>query len=278
MSEIYFPGLDEYYDKFSDAVKQSGKEREFTLKWGLNDLSDVHDILNNNVQGGYDSHRKSMLATPPGGSVLTIGPGMGFCVFLLSELYDFVYAAEPDKESCALLKAISDHYMLNNKEKAGQRVKILHAGLSITDDAVKYWETKRTLMKKRKVTGSILNFDIKGAVELRDTFHEKVSRIYLHKVLSSLSIACTFEEIVSICSLFLEEEGVMTWSEPEYIFTDILQVESPGTIENKLKAIFNKNNMNFNIINYKVSNYDGESYLDENWTLIKTWRQGNEKG
>ena len=272
MNEVYFPGLEEFYDRFVHAVKGSGKERDFILKWGLQALPEVHDILSNNVQGGYDSHRQSMLAVPVGGSVLTIGPGMGFCVFLLSEIYDFVFTAEPDEESCVLLEAISEHYITNKNRKASETVKIYHAGINITGDAVNYWETKRRLMKKRNVKGSILNFDIKGAGELRDTFREKVSRVYLHKVLSSLSIACTFEDVIAEITLLLDGKGVITWSEPSYIFTDILQVEPPDRIESKLKSIFDKHNMNVDIVEYEVSNRDGESSLTEKWTLIKVWR------
>lgn len=269
MNKMYFPGLDEFYSKFSEAVRQSGREKDFLLKWGLDGLDDVYDILINNVQGGYDSHRQSMLSAPPGGSVLTIGPGMGFCVFLLSELYDTVFVAEPDGESCSLLKSISEHYRTHKKQKAGDIVKIHHAGLAISDEAAAYWQTKRQLMKKRNLKGSILNFDIKGAKELRDTFQEKVSRIYLHKVLSSFSIACGFGDIISQCKLFLDEKGVITWSEPGYIFTDILQVEPGDTLENTLKEIFEKNGMDFNITAYDAANYDGDTPLDEQWTLIK---------
>lgn len=272
MNERYFPALDEFYNKFCAAVKRSGNEQRFVEKWGLNTLDDVYGILHNNVQGGYDSHKHTMLSARTGGSVLTIGPGMGFCVFLLSELYDTVFAAEPDEESCSLLKSISKHYPINGNKKAAEKVRIFHAGISITGEAITYWETKQQLLKKRKLKGSILNFNIKGAKELRDIFPEKVSRIYLHKVLSSLSVSAGFEYIISECCLFLKDDGELTWSEPGYIFNDILHVEPQDKMAHTLKQLFGKKNLNLEIKNYQVSERGEQTNIVENWTLLKAWR------
>ena len=271
MNEIYFPGIDEYYTRFCHAIKQSGQEQQFLTKWGLKSLSDAYDILNNNVQGGFESHKQTMFAGRTGGSIINIGPGMGFCVFLLSELFETVFVAEPDGENCALLEQIAEHYQTGKNQKASNIVKILHAGISITDDAVKYWDTKSKLMKKRNLKGSILNFNIKDAAELSIIFHEKVSRIYFHKVLSSLSIANSFENIIAQCSEFLQVEGEISWSEPAYIFDDILKVNKENTLENIIKSVFAKNNLKAALLNYEVSNHDKEtgSILVEKWTLIK---------
>ena len=272
INEPYFPGLDEFYNKFCSAVSQSGEEQRFLTKWGLNALSDVYNILSNNVQGGYESHKHSMLSIPPLGSVLSIGPGMGFCGFLLSELYDTVIVAEPDGENCALLEHISDHYITHKNKNAGRSMRILHAGLSITDEAVTYWKTKQQLMKKRHLKGSILNFDINGAAELAGVFHEKVSRIYLHKVLSSFSISGSFESIISACASFLADHGVLTWSEPGYIFKDILASgeSSEETLAHVIKPVFEKNHLELDIMDYRVSNRnnDMETSLVETWTLL----------
>ena len=135
MSAIYFPGLDEFHRNFCSAVTQSGKERDFTKKWGLHRLDDVYPLLSNNIQGGYESHRRTMLAAPVSGPVLNIGPGMGFCVFLLSELFDTVFVAEPDKENCTLLNNIAHHYETRKNKKADEIVTVYHAGLSITHGA-----------------------------------------------------------------------------------------------------------------------------------------------
>jgi len=271
MNKTYFPKLDEFYDKMSKAVIQSGIEPEFIKKWGLEQLADIYDILNNNVQGGYDSHKHTMLSTSTGGSVLNVGPGMGFCVFLLSELFNTVLVAEPDKENCALLASIARHYETHSHKNAHEIVKIYHAGIAITAEAVNYWNTKQELMKKRKLKGSILNFSIQGAGELRDLLHEKVSRVYLHKVLSSLSISTDFETIVSQCRLFLKEEGEITWSEPQYIFDDILQLNGKYTLNQAIKPIFEKNHMHFHLENYQLTNKNEETTPAniENWTLIK---------
>ncbi len=278
MNEIKFPEMDEFYDRFCTAVRESGAEQEFLTKWGQENLSDVYAILSNNVQGGYDSHKQSMLAGPTGGSVLNIGPGMGFCVFLLSGLYDSVFVAEPDGESCSLIEQVTAHFPVSGDRKASDVVTVFHGGLSISDDAVKYWDMKQQLMKKRKLKGSILNFDIKGARELGEVFDGKVSRIYLHKVLSSLSIAGRFENIIAQCVSFLEAGGVLTWSEPRYIFEDILSTENEGDNTNDLQGIltpvFDKLNMAFEIIDYMVSNTDRdtETVIEEKWTLIKITR------
>ncbi|UCH96076.1 MAG: hypothetical protein JSV88_04280, partial [Candidatus Aminicenantes bacterium] len=212
MNKTYFPKLDIFYDKFCKAVTRSGNERHFLKKWGLDCLSDIYHILSSNIQGGYDSHKQTMLASSINGSVLNLGPGMGFCVFLLTDLFEQVLVAEPDGENCLLLNSIANHYETHKGKKANEIVKVYHAGISITDEAINYWKAKQELMKKRKLKGSILNFSIEGASELRDIFHEKVSRVYLHKVLSSLSISTGFETVISECRLFLKDRGEITWS------------------------------------------------------------------
>jgi hypothetical protein len=277
MGKTYFPGLDEFYDKLSKAVTQSGIEQDFIKKWGLERLADVYDILSNNVQGGYNSHKHTMLSASTGDSVLNIGPGMGFCVFLLSELFDTVLVAEPDRENCSLLNSIANHYETHKDKTANEIVNIHHAGISITDEAINYWNTKQELMKKRKLKGSILNFSIEGASELRDILHEKVSRVYLHKVLSSLSISTGFETIISKSRLFLKEQGTITWSEPGYIFRDILQLEEQDPMDQVLKPVMEKNHLEFEISSYRLSNNTGETTLEEDWALIKIRRQRHEK-
>jgi hypothetical protein len=271
MNKTYFPQLDEFYDKFSKAVTQSGIEQDFIKKWGLERLSDIYDILNNNVQGGYDSHKHTILSTSTGDSVLNVGPGMGFCVFLLTELFDHVLVAEPDKENCSLLRGIAKHYKTHSHKNANEIIKIFHAGIAITDEAVNYWNTKQELMKKRKLKGSILNFSIRGASQLKDILKEKVSRVYLHKVLSSLSISTGFETIISECRLFLKEGGEITWSEPHYIFDDILQLNGKQSLNQALKLIFEKNDMHFHIKNYQLTNKSEETTSGniERWTLIR---------
>jgi hypothetical protein len=271
MNKTYFPELDEFYDKLSKAVTQSGIEQDFIKKWGLKRLANVYDILSHNVQGGYDSHKHTMLSASTGDSLLNVGPGMGFCVFLLSELFDSVLVAEPDRENCLLLNSIANHYKTHKGKKANEIVKILQAGIAITDNAINYWNAKQELMKKRKLKGSILNFSIEGASELRDILHEKVSRVYLHKVLSSLSIATDFENIICQCQLFLGNCGEITWSEPEYIFDDILQLNDQQPLEQVLTPIFEKNHMHFQIINYQLTNKSEKTTSGniERWTLIK---------
>jgi hypothetical protein len=277
-NDVYFPAMNDFYERFCAAVRQSGKEEPFLKKWGLNELAEVYDILSNNVQGGYASHKESMLSGPIGGSVLSIGPGMGFCVFFLSDLYDEVYAAEPDGENCAILQSILEHYPTrkHNNKPAGDMVTVFHAGIAITKEAVRYWDTKAELMKKRKMKGSILNFNIRDAGELSDVFDKQVSRIYLHKVLSSLSIAADFGTVIAQCKPFLTGAGELTWSEPEYIFTDILQVQAPASLDTVLKPVFDREHMDFGTKTYEVSNEaagrEGEPPLVENWTLIKAWR------
>lgn len=271
MNKTYFPALDEFYDKFINAVTQSGIEQNFIKKWGLERLADVYDILNNNVQGGYDSHQHTMLSASTGDSVLNVGPGMGFCVFLLTELFERVLVAEPDKENCSLLASIANHYVTHKGKNAHEIVKVYHAGIAITREAVDYWNTKQELMKKRNLKGSILNFSIQGAGQLKDILEEKVSRVYLHKVLSSLSISTDFETVISECRLFLKEGGEITWSEPQYIFDDILQLNGKQSLNRVLKPIFEKNNLHFHIKNYQLTNKSEETTPGniERWTLIK---------
>jgi hypothetical protein len=276
MNEFYFPELDEFYERFCRAVQDSGIEGRFLEKWGLDSLSAGHDMLQNNVQGGYDSHRQTMLSASTGGSVLNIGPGLGFCVFLLAELYDTVYVAEPDRENGLLLGAIAARYRTHRGEGAGEVVQIFHAGMGITGEAVRYWQSKSALMKKRNLTGSILNFDISGARELTDVFRERVCRIYLHKVLSSLSISSTFENIIAQCRLFLRDGGILTWSEPEYIFADILAVGGENGLEQVLKSICANHRLAMEIDRYRLASGEPGTAPEENWTLIKARRLNNE--
>ncbi|MCU0288448.1 MAG: hypothetical protein MUF15_18885, partial [Acidobacteria bacterium] len=94
-------------------------------------------------------------------------------------------------------------------------------------------------------------------------------RVYFHKVLSSLSIANSFENIITQCTGFLAEESEITWSEPGYIFDDLL--DAGGQLENIITPIFAKNNLQANLLNYEVSNRAENSgaCLVEKWTLIK---------
>ncbi len=271
MKNNYFPAADEFYEKFCAAVTQSGNRESFTQKWGLERLEEVYEMLVNNVQGGYDSHKYTMLSAPTGGTVLNIGPGLGFCVFLLTELFDTVLVAEPDLENCALLDGIARQYRTHRGKPAQEIVKIHPAGISITGEAVDYWETKRTLMKKRNLKGSILNFTIQGAGELRNILEEKVNRVYLHKVLSSLSIAAPFEVIISEIRDFLGEKGEITWSEPGYVYEDILQVEEPNTLEDVLQPVFEKNRLQFCLKRYQLAGINRETGQtnSETWVLIK---------
>jgi hypothetical protein len=275
MNEFYFPELDEFYDRFCRAVQDSGMEGRFLEKWGLDSLSAAYDMLQNNVQGGYDSHRQTMLAASTGGSVLNIGPGLGFCVFLLSELFDSVLVAEPDGENCVLLERIAGFYRTRQGRCAGDIVEIFHAGLSITPEAVDYWNTKQALLHKRRRTGSILNFTIDGARELKEVLEKKVSRIYLHKVLSSLTISTTCEDVISQCRDFLGSNGEITWSEPEYIFNDILNIDGHREIHTVLESLFGRNNLNVKVQDYQVANGGSRPALEENWTLVKAWRSSD---
>jgi len=271
--------LDDFYDKFSQAVKESGQEQEFTKKWGLETLAEIYDILNNNIQGGIQSHKQTMLSAPTTGTVLNIGPGMGFCVFLLAELFDNVLVAEPDNENCSILESIARQYRNYKGKKSRESVRFYQAGISITPEAVNYWNMKRTLMKKRKLKGSILNFTVQGASELKDVLNESVDRIYLHKVLSSLSISNTFENIITQARLFLAPGGFITWSEPEYVFEDLLQLDGE-TLENYLNPICSENRMQFKVTNYRLSTKTKkeEPVNHENWTLINAWTKNPKAG
>jgi hypothetical protein len=277
ISEIKFPELDKFYNKFCSAIYNSGMEQNFMTKWGLKSLADVYDILSNNIQGGYASHKHSILSIPPSGSILTIGPGIGFCVFLLSELYDSVFVIEPDSENCQLINSISKHYRTDKDKLVGDFVQVFHAGISITDEAIEYWNAKRSRMTKSKVGGSILNFVIQGASELKEVFHEEVSSIYLHKVLSSLSISCRFEDIIFEIAPLLEENGAITWAEPDYIFNDILQVDGLDPT-GRLKSLFNNWGLDFNVMNYKVSSKVRGNDFVETWTLLKVRRSLDNEG
>ncbi|MCP5047961.1 MAG: hypothetical protein GY940_12365 [bacterium] len=274
---VNFPPIKEFYEKFCGAVKESGGEQRFVTKWGLEKLSEVYGILENNVQGGYDSHKQSMLTNRNGAwdSVLTIGPGMGFCGFLLSELYDSVYIAEPDGDNCELLQGIASQYRSGGNKAGDDHIQVLHAGLAITDEAIKYWQAKRKMMEKRKLKGGILNFNINEATQLREVFDRPVSRIYLHKVLSSFSIAGSFDRIIGECAALLSPGGIITWSEPEYIFTDILMATAEDPLNSRIKPAFDNVGMEFQYTEYEVSNAvaQDETPLREKWTLIQAWKK-----
>lgn len=275
MNEIYFPGLNEFYQRYCAALSESGCESDYLDKWGLETQTDIFKIMENNVQGGFESHKYSMLSGFHGGSILNIGPGMGYCVFLLSELYDRVYVAEPDGENCSLLKSMAACYRTHRGRKGNEIIEIINGGIGITDEAVRYWETKSALMKKRNLKGSILNFNIRGSAELKNIFHEKVSRIYLHKVLSSLSIAFTFENITSECILFLDDKGEITWSEPEYIFTDILGIVPDQQLSRVLEPVLDPCGLSFDIQNYELSSGEQGDTTVEQWIFLKAWRKNN---
>ena len=269
MSQHQLPDLHNFSSKFCAAISKSSSEEAFLTKWGLKNLSEVYDVLHNNIQGGYDSHQKLILSTPPSDSVLTIGPGMGFCVFLLSELYDSVFVAEPDSENSCLIKDIATHYITDKNQRAGDRVKLFNAGISLSEESIKYWDAKRRAMEKRNLKGNILNFVIENANELRGEFHEKVSRIYLHKVLSSLSISDSFENLLHEVLFFLAGHGVITWAEPSYIFFDILEVNGEDALRDKVRALFESHGLQAAQENYEISSKIKENTHLETWTLLK---------
>lgn len=269
MSEVHFPALDDFYERFRAAIKESGSEQRFLDKWGIRALSDVYDILKNNVQGGYDSHKNLILSTPPSDSILTVGPGMGFCVFLLAELHESVFVAEPDEENCRLIEDLSTHYVTSDGRRGNDAVKVFHAGISITDNAIKYWDLKRSQMKSRNVKGSILNFTISGADDLKSIFDQRVSRIYLHKVLSSLSISSSFENLLMELITLLKKDGTVTWAEPDYIFEDILSVEGLDGNVAMLKPFFAKERVDIDVGSYRVRSTIGGSVSTSTWTLLK---------
>jgi len=267
-----FPTQDEFFQGFCRAVKESGQEEAFCAKWGLDNLDQAYHILNDNVQGGFLSHKHTILSARTGGSVLNVGPGMGFCVFILAHLFDRVIVAEPDGQNCAILEKIASAYQVDQGKSAAGKIRIIHGGLSINPNAVKYWQRKQELMKKRKMKGSILNFSIEGAGDLPSLLTEKVQRVYLHKVLSSLSIAGSFDHIIGQCLSFMAQEGQLTWSEPGYIFRDILAVEESIPMEQALKPLFKELQITSEIEHYKLSNKVRGENLEENWMLIKAWR------
>ena len=116
-----------------------------------------------------------------------------------------------------------------------------------------------------------MNFTIQGAGELKNNLEEKVNRVYLHKVLSSLSIAAPFEVIISEIRGFLGEGGEITWSEPGYVFEDILQVEESNTLEDVLQPVFEKNRLQICLKRYQLAGEDKENGRTnrETWILIK---------
>jgi len=277
MSNPDFPTMDEFFSRFVTAIRRSGQERVFLDKWGLNRLADAGDILSEQVQGGYESHEQTIFSGRTDGSILNLGPGMGFCVFLLAEVFPRVWVAEPDGENCLILEKIAGAYLTGSRQLAGDIVRVLHAGLCITPEAVKYWTTKQESMKKRHLKGSILNFNIAGAQELSTVLPEPVDRLYLHKVLSSLSIAASFPQLLDIGRSFLSGGGELTWSEPGYIFRDILQLNETIDMNEAFKPVFDPVGLDFELHTYTLKSPSPGREAQEEWLMIRAWRQQHER-
>lgn len=269
------PGLDTFFEKLKSAIERSGTEEQYTAKWGLGSLQDIYTLLRNNQQGGYDSHSHCMLSTEIRKSVLDIGPGMGFCVFLLAELYDEVYVAEPDQENCGLLEKIAHQYTTRNGKNAGDIVKCINAGLNITEDAVRYWEFKKKMLELKKIKGGVLNYTVKGASELHEVFDHMVDRVYLHKVLSSLSISNSIYEIINtLVANSIEPSGVISWAEPSYVFGDILQ-------DTDLQVLVDKMRENTSVQRIDTQEYNIDLVTDTTaeitkWNLITIVKNGKQ--
>ena len=215
------PNLERFCSKVSSAIRGAGVESRFLSKWGLADLDELGGLLRNNVQGGYESYVRSILATPATSTVLSVGPGMGLAELLLAEIHPAVFVAEPDADNCELIRQVSGHYVTERGAHSGDILTLLHAGLAITEGAIRHWNEKRDALRRRGARGSILNFSVDTTRELRDALSQAVDRVYLHKVLSSLSVATTFQKSLGEIASFLSRGGVATWAEPEYIFREI---------------------------------------------------------
>ncbi len=271
---VYFPSENEFCNNLCLAIKNSGQEDNFIKKWGLKSLSDIHKILVDNIQGGYSSHKKTILEETTGESVLTIGPGMGFCAFFLSEIYKTVYVAEPDHENCVMLEAISKHYLTNKQILCSDILQIFNSGLSINDQVINYWEERRELLKKRKKNGCVLNFSLKKANELKHAFDKKVSRIYLHKVYSSLSVSIDFYSAIKYLSEFIEEDGVITWSEPDYIFHESQKTNDSKELEKSLNKNLSDMNLHIIVKPYTITYNKEEDRIQEKWLMLNLKNNG----
>ncbi len=268
MTPHQLPNLDDFSTKFCAALRESGCEKTFATKWGLHDINEIHEILEHNIQGGYTSHHKAIMATPPSHSALTIGPGMGFCVFLLSEIYPAVFVAEPDSQNASLIQEMSPYYRTKTNQAASDKVKVFNAGISLSSDALKYWEAKRKIRETRRAKGNILNFVIDKTTALKEELHDQVSRLYLHKVLSSLSISDSFENILGEVLEFLDRDGVLTWSEPKYIFSEVLQINAGQTLEETVRNIFDHHGLHVTFEDYEISSKIGNDNHIETWTML----------
>jgi hypothetical protein len=267
-----FPAMEEFSRRFSTAVERSGKKQEYLEKWGLGSVDEGLDLFRRNVQGGYDSHRHAMLSAPVEGTVLNIGPGMGFCVFLLAELFPSVMVAEPDAGNCRLLESIAGHYITGGGTVAADSVQVIHAGFAITAEATQYWQAKQELLKRRNRQGSILNFDISGAAELPAVLRSQADRIYFHKVLSSFSISNSFGDVLNQAAGCLSPKGVITWAEPDYIFSDIVAGGEDGQLQPAIQQAMERSGLDFKTELYPVTETASQPPVREHWTLIEAWR------
>lgn len=231
------PELEIFCEKLKNSIKASGSSDAYTQKWGMGSLDEIFTILDNNYQGGYASHKCAILSTETGSSVLDVGPGMGYCVFMLAEIYDQVFVAEPDADNCKLIEKIASKYVTEDGRPASEIVNCINAGINITDEAVKYWELKRKMLSRNGSSGGILNYTVKGAQELEDVFQLKVDRIYLHKVMSSLSISNNIQKVIdTLMSKYISQGGTLSWTEPAYIFSQFFEEENMEVISKKIEA------------------------------------------
>ncbi len=122
-------------------------------------------------------------------------------------------------------------------------------------------------MEKRGARGSILNFQIDSTRELRDVLDERASRVYLHKVLSSLSVGGSLETILAGLSALMTADGVLTWAEPEYIFYGILEAESESDLRDRLSRMLG-GQRRLRIETYVVQSRTSAGPISENWLLV----------
>ena len=270
------PPLDRFCGKFCHAVRESGAEDAFLAKWGLSDLEEVERLLRDNVQGGYDSYAHSIRAAPPVASVLSIGPGMGFCEFLLAETHDRVVVSEPDADNCDLLSRIAAGYETERGDSGDSILRFLPAGLSLTEEALRYWEEKQKLMAARGRGGSILNFDVRSSVELESVLERRVERIFLHKVLSSLSVATSLDEVLARVARFVEPGGVLTWSEPGYVFSDTLGLDDFRQFECVVVTLVESSDWECSVSDYTVSSQVADGQFDDPWLLLRLTRRSSD--
>ena len=273
MRKNHFPAMETFGRRFSAAVERSGIKKNYLEKWGLGSVADGLELFRRNVQGGYDSHYHAMTSANTDGVVLNIGPGMGFCVFLLAELFPRVMVAEPDSDNCRLLERIANHYITGSGTPAAGNVQVIHAGFGITDEAANYWETKQELLKRRNRGGSILNFDIRGAAELTAVLPAPADRIYFHKVLSSFSISNSFGDVMSRAAQCLSPGGRVTWAEPNYIFSDIVAAGEDHRLLTAMSEAMTGCRMDFKTELYPVTETASQPPVREDWLLIEAWRK-----